>query len=95
MNEWMQYCSPLKAKEYLAMGKPVVSVAIPEVIDTLGDVVSIASSRHEFLEKVEWELQNNNPERIRARIKKVANETWENKVREICNVLESFLEEKQ
>ena len=94
MNDWIQHCNPLKAKEYLAMGKPVVSVPIPEVIETLGDVVSIASSPHEFLERVEWELRNDNPERIRTRIKKVENETWENKVEEICNVLESFLEEK-
>ena len=93
MSEWMQYCNPLKVKEYLAMGKPVVSVPIPEVTDTLGDVVSIASTPHEFLEKVEWELQNDNPERIRARLKKVANENWENKVEEICNLLENFLQE--
>ena len=42
------HANPLKLLEYLAMGKPVVSVAIPAA-EKLGDVIEIAHSREEFL----------------------------------------------
>ncbi len=40
--------NPLKLREYLAMGKPIVSVSTPE-IDLFADFISIARSREEFL----------------------------------------------
>jgi len=94
MNEWMHYCNPVKAKEYLAMGKPVVSVPIPEVIQTLGDVVSIASTPAEFLEKIEWELQNDCFEKRKKRIEKVRHETWDKKTEEISNLILEYLQIK-
>jgi glycosyltransferase involved in cell wall biosynthesis len=90
----MHYCNPVKAREYLAMGKPVVSVPIPEVVETMGDVVAIATSPSEFLEKVEWELVNDCPERREARIQKVSSETWESRMEEISRLVEFFLKGK-
>lgn len=41
--------SPTKTPEYLAGGKPVVSVAIPDVETTWGDLVAVAASHDEFV----------------------------------------------
>ncbi|EIC23460.1 glycosyltransferase [Thiorhodovibrio frisius] len=91
MNEWMQYCNPVKAKEYLAMGKPVVSVPIPEVVNTMGDVVAIAATPDEFVDKLEQELANNSPERERQRVEKVRGDTWYFRADEISGLIESFI----
>ena len=91
MNEWIHYCNPVKTKEYLAMGKPVVSVPIPEIVETLGDVISIASDPKEFVEKIVHELQYDNQEKCRKRMEKVRNETWKSKAEEISDVILSIL----
>jgi hypothetical protein len=87
MNDWIRFCSPLKTKEYLAMGKPVVSVPIPEVVDNLGDVISVASSPGEFVLKIEEELETDSSDKVQARIEKVAGESWRNKAEQISEII--------
>lgn len=92
MSEWMHYCNPVKAKEYLAMGKPVVSVPIPEVVNTMSDVVSIATTPDEFVDKIEQELRSDSPERQRQRIEKVRGDTWYFRANEISQLIETFVD---
>ena len=73
------------------MGKPVVSVPIPEIVETLGDVISIASNPEEFMGKIVYELQNDNHEKRRKRIEKVRNETWKRKAEEISDIIVAIL----
>jgi len=47
------HISPTKTPEYLAGGKPVVSTPIPDVIADYSDVVAIASTSEEFIQKTE------------------------------------------
>ena len=89
MNDWIRYCNPVKAKEYLAMGKPVVSVPIPEVVETLSDVVSIAATPAEFLKQIEYELSQDSPERQRKRIEKVRGDTWKANANAISTLIKS------
>jgi glycosyltransferase involved in cell wall biosynthesis len=91
LNEWIHYCNPVKTKEYLAMGKPVVSVPIPEIVETLGDVISIAATPKEFVEKIGYELRHDNQDKRRQRIEKVRNETWKSKAEEMSDVILSIL----
>src|SRR5262249_6462720 len=46
------HANPIKLREYLAMGKPVVTVRTPE-IEKFTDVIEIASSREAFLAKLD------------------------------------------
>src|SRR5438132_3538794 len=52
LTQQVMHANPIKLREYLAMGKPVVSVSTPE-IDKYAGVVEIARSREEFLAKLD------------------------------------------
>lgn len=46
-NEWIRFANPIKLKEYLALGLPVVSTEYPEV-DAYRGVVRVAPTRDDF-----------------------------------------------
>ena len=52
LNALALSCSPIKIKEYLACGRPVVATALPEVRH-LSDVVHVAEDRAAFLQLVQ------------------------------------------
>jgi glycosyltransferase involved in cell wall biosynthesis len=47
-NEWIRYCNPIKLKEYLALGLPIVSMPFPEAARYEG-VINIATDHAEFI----------------------------------------------
>lgn len=80
VNELTLNANPLKVREYLAAGLPVVSSAIPEV-ERLG-LCKIARSAEEFPAKVaQCLVEGGGPTLERA--KRVAGESWEARVEEI------------
>lgn len=80
LDEWMHYVNPLKAREYLALGLPVVSVPIPEVVETLADLVYLADTPDMFVSQVERALAEDTPEKHNTRRSAVADHTWKNYV---------------
>lgn len=52
LNEHTWNISPTKTLEYLAAGKPVVSTAIPDVVEDHGDVVHVAADGADFVRLV-------------------------------------------
>jgi len=75
--------NPLKLREYLAMGLPVVSISTPEV-EQFRHVVSIASGRQEFADAVKHALSVPPDEGARrARVASVEGGTWERRVEEM------------
>lgn len=87
------HANPIKLREYLAMGKPVVSVSTPE-IDKYADVVEIARSREEFLAKLdEVVARGDSPDEIRRRMDRVASESWEARIREVYAIVSRRLHE--
>lgn len=46
-NEWIRFANPIKLKEYLALGLPVVTTAYPEV-ESFRDRVFVADERDKF-----------------------------------------------
>lgn len=77
-NSWIEACNPVKLKEYLALGKPVVSTPFPE-LQRYRDVVYEAERPMEFARLIEKALIEDSPEYIVARRKKVEKATWDNK----------------
>lgn len=77
-NRWIQACNPIKLKEYLALGKPVVSTPFPELQKYL-EVIYQARTPKEFAECIKEALAEDNDKRIAARRKKVKKATWDGK----------------
>jgi len=85
--------NPLKLREYLATGKPVVSVPTPEV-ESLRHCVRIASAPEEFLAQIEDALERDSPADRQARQAAVAGASWEARVAETLALVEQGLARK-
>ena len=69
--------NPLKLREYLAMGKPIVSVSTPET-ERFAEFVSIARSREEFLERLdEATARGLSSERLHRQTAFASTMTWD------------------
>ncbi|MBX6311523.1 MAG: glycosyltransferase [Isosphaeraceae bacterium] len=79
INELTLNANPLKVREYLAAGLPVVSTAIPEV-EVLGQC-RIAMDREAFVREVEAALRDPGPRRERSEA--IRSESWEARLDEI------------
>jgi glycosyltransferase involved in cell wall biosynthesis len=79
INELTLNSNPLKVREYLAAGLPVVSTPIPEV-EVLGQC-RIAGTPEDFIHEVEQALRDPGP-RV-ARSEAIRHESWEARVNEV------------
>lgn len=87
------HANPLKLREYLAMGKPIVSVSTPE-IDRFADVVEIAHDREEFLAKLDLLVARPSiPEDVQRRLDRVAPASWDARLHEVLAVVDDRLAE--
>jgi glycosyltransferase involved in cell wall biosynthesis len=85
--------NPLKLREYLAAGKPVVSVTIPEAVRFSG-LVYLADTREDYLAAIERALAEDTPELSRGRIRAMAGLSWEVRFQETITVVEELLGQK-
>jgi glycosyltransferase involved in cell wall biosynthesis len=81
LTQQVLHANPLKLREYLAMGKPVVSVRTPE-IDRFADVVRIADTPEEFLNHLDAVLaEPDSIVEIERRMERVAESSWASRAR--------------
>ncbi len=78
---------PLKINEYLAAGLPVVSTKFSEDIISFQDVIYIAESHEDFLDKISLAIENNSEVEKQKRINTALNNTWEARAREFLEVV--------
>jgi len=88
LNEQVHSCNPIKLREYLATGKPVVSVRYPEV-EKYHDVVAIADGYADFARKIAWYLENDSLELAERRVTRMRAESWDRRVQEILSAVNS------
>lgn len=81
--------NPIKLREYLAAGLPVVSTNLPEVAP-YSEVVCLAEDAETFTRGVEEALRQSGPDWIKRRQKAVEGETWQARVEEISEWVESI-----
>lgn len=87
--------NPIKLREYLAMGKPVVSVSTPE-IDKYADVVRIAKNKEEFLEHLDAVIAVGHSQTDEAgRIARVAKEGWDARLQKVMQIVRGHLDGTQ
>jgi glycosyltransferase involved in cell wall biosynthesis len=82
LNRQVANANPLKLREYLATGKPVVSVRNPE-IEKFAQWVRIADNRESFLEALDVAVVDQSPEACARRIAAVAEQSWDRRVDEV------------
>lgn len=75
-NEFNRLCSPIKLKEYLALGFPIVATNLP-AYEPYGELVLTADSHDEFLERLDQALADHDPEISRRRRAAVAGDDWD------------------
>ncbi len=90
-NRWIQACNPIKLKEYLALGKPIVSTPFPE-LDKYLDVVYEAKTPEEFADCIKKAHSENSPELVAKRRQKVTQASWDSKAE---LVLHELFDEKE
>jgi hypothetical protein len=88
MTDWIYNCSPLKTKEFLAMGKPVVSVRIYELERNYSDIMYLCDTKEEYLRSIDQALVEK-AEMIRLRTDRVKNDSWEADAAVIKRMLEN------
>lgn len=94
LNELTRNVNPIKLREYLSAGLPVVSSALPEVVH-YKDVCTVATTHDEFLRGVEDELRKDSPEARQKRSDAMKKETWEAKVAELGEHIARVQERKR
>ena len=88
-TEWVRYCNPVKLREYLAAGKPVVSTDMPE-LRRLGRLVHVAQGAPAFAEAIERAWAEDDPARRAARAAAVRDDTWDRRLETLEAILQSL-----
>jgi O-antigen/teichoic acid export membrane protein/glycosyltransferase involved in cell wall biosynthesis len=93
MNRLTEGVNPIKLREYLAAGRPVVSTALPEVLPYAG-VVELAASPAEFVAAVRRALapSGDTAAARRARRERVAGESWDAAAERIDRLIRGLIE---
>jgi len=84
-NEWISYCNPVKLKEYLALGKPVVSTPFQE-LRRCGSLCYEARGEQEFADAIDRALAEDSDERKAQRRAWAAEHTWDAKFNRVLEL---------
>lgn len=91
LNAQVLHANPLKLREYLAMGKPIVSVSTPE-IDRFAAHVRIGRTREEFLAHLDAAVATGlDDAQLAAQAALVSTMTWDANIRRVVEVVEGRL----
>lgn len=82
-------CLPVKFHDALSAGLPVVVTDLP-AYQPFKEVAYIASDEAEFVKLIKQALEENSPEKRKARMEVGRKNSWEKKVERILNVVEQF-----
>ncbi|MFZ5634580.1 MAG: glycosyltransferase [Bacillota bacterium] len=85
-NELTDRVNPLKLYEYLASGRPVVSVEMPGVME-FKDIIEIAGDYEGFLQAVERALESESGRKKRLRLEAAARNSWESRVEKMMELI--------
>jgi Glycosyl transferases group 1 len=80
------YANPLKLRQYLASGKPIVSTALPEVFN-YAHLVKIAANKEEYVNHIATLLKHDPPKDGQKRMEAVRGESWDHIMKQIERLL--------
>ncbi|MBI3616104.1 MAG: glycosyltransferase [Candidatus Omnitrophica bacterium] len=98
ITEYTKNVYPTKLNEYHAMGKPVVSTPLPEVLSfnrRYGDLVRIGSNEETFHAAIERVLHENTPQQTEQRIRAAQDNSWNCRIEQMQALIEKAIARKQ
>jgi glycosyltransferase involved in cell wall biosynthesis len=87
INKWTEAANPIKFKEYLALGKPVVSTPAFSELKGYLDLVYEAGSPEEFADCIRKAYSENSAELVKKRRQRVAETSWDSKAELVLSKL--------
>jgi glycosyltransferase involved in cell wall biosynthesis len=93
IDERMTFVNPLKLREYLSAGLPVVSTPVPEVV-RYAHLCRIAATPDDFVRAVDAALADTAPAARRARSDAMLQETWSARVAEVTRTVDEIAKRK-
>jgi teichuronic acid biosynthesis glycosyltransferase TuaH len=78
---------PLKINEYLAAGKPVISINFSEDIFSFSDVAYVVDTHDEFLAAIDKAIAEDNDALRQARLKVAEQNTWAVRVKQFWDII--------
>jgi len=97
LNDYTATVFPHKLNEYHAMGRPVVSMALPEVVAFNKEndgIISIGRTYEEFLGHITNALQIKRTEEVQKRIGAAKKNMWSSKIEGMSGFLEAAIQKK-
>jgi hypothetical protein len=92
-NQQIEYCNPLKLKEYIAVGNPIVSTYFPAT-EKYKEVISIAKNNKDFLKKIDESINISNKENLTFKNtcqNVVRKNSWKNKVQFLIKTIRGYV----
>ncbi|AIF48403.1 glycosyltransferase [Dyella japonica] len=89
-NRQVENANPLKLREYLATGKPIVAVSNPEIA-RFASLVRIADGREDFLAGLDQAIADGPGKGAAERMAAVADQTWDHRVDDVLREVEASL----
>jgi len=86
-NQWTEAANPIKLKEYLALGKPIVCTPVFTEIQEYIDVVYKAETPEEFAENIMKAIEQDNSLLIMKRREKVKASSWDTQAERVIEKL--------
>ena len=93
-NQQVRNANPLKLREYLATGKPIVSVPAPEV-EKFPGLVRVALDYDAYLAAIELSIQEDNAQLRASRIASVRDMSWDHRARSSLQIATDCLDAKR
>jgi glycosyltransferase involved in cell wall biosynthesis len=87
ISKWTEAANPIKFKEYLALGKPVVSTPAFSELQRYLDIVYEADSPEGFAECIRKAYNENNSGLVEKRRQRVAGTSWDSKAQMVLDEL--------
>jgi len=98
INDYTETVYPTKLNEYHAVGKPVVSTALPEVINfnrLYDNIAYVGGSEKEFLRQVEKAIREDSNDRKIKRREIASENSWQRRIEKMSGLIESEIENRK
>ena len=98
ISEYTNNVYPTKLNEYLALGKPVVSTQLPEIVEfnkEYGDIVYVSEGKEKFGENVNKAINEHNQILRARRIEVSRDNSWDVRIEKMSQLMQEEIEKKK